>query len=578
MGAAFDIDSYIKKQDQPPSSAPKGFDINAYISQGADTRIKSTRLESAAQGALKGVSLGWNDEAEAALRAGGKALGDVASFKGLPNIVKDYKDFRTQVRARDELAKEDNPGSYMAGEVAGNIGSAFLPGVGQLGIAKAPGVLSKLVAAAKIGGVMGAGQSTADVAESPLNIGNLIEDTATGAATGAATQGVLSAGGKILSTVTPTSLAKKAANVFLNTPENVTGTYIQNPQGVLNAPKNFELANSIETKGLDPLKKLVLEGSAESRAVLDAEGKTVKGSTVSDIANAIGDRIEKRLAGINDDPERVAALKWIRNIASEYGPKPTGEMTISADGSAVPVLVDKIVDTNRLKDTVQTVGKSAKWDTGGGQFVTVDDGIRKEFRAELDQILKESPAYTEAMKQTASDTNLLKDVNQVASSPRGWANVFRRLETDKYGSGQLPAATLKALDERLGTDFVNQATLSNAREAFDKSITNGSRNVNFFSNWLKDVPILKHIAPLIGATVDKYGREITMKAVDGAVVLNQLYNSNNVKNFMSQAAPIIEAASKGDPAAIITFQFLEQTDPKAMQYIKNQEAMRRRSQ
>ncbi len=511
----------------------------------APKRPEKTMVESGLHGAAQGATMGYADELEGALKgAYDVTFGD----SKLGQIAERYRANRDTARGRYEKARQDNPGSYLAGEVAGGVGTAFLPGFGWANAVKGASTAAKIGTAAKVGAVAGLGQSTADITKGQL--GKAAEDTATGAAIGGVTQGVLSGIGAGLKHLTPTNAARKMSNVFLNTPEEITETYIKNPEGVLSAPKRFELAGQYDDV-IAKLKGEVQEGSQASRNILTQEAQTVKGAEIASILNSKADDIAARAEGIMDDPETLAAYKWLKDRAGMYAEK--GDADLS---------------TNRVKDILQSIDRSVDFETAPGKFGKIDDTVKKGVRSDVDYLLKgRSPAYAEQMKGVAEDTRLLNEASDIARTPQGLANVFRRLQTDQYGGGQVPREVLERLDKRMGTDILEQAKLSTAREAFDKSVTNGSRNVNFFSNLMKDVPVVKYAAPIVGGTVDKYGRKLTMGAVDTAVKLNKLYQSQGVQSFIEAAQPVIDAARKGNPSAILTFQMLSQSNPEALRYL-----------
>jgi hypothetical protein len=108
--------------------------------------------------------------------------------------------------------------------------------------------------------------------------------------------------------------------------------------------------------------------------------------------------------------------------------------------------------------------------------------------------------------------------------------------------------------------------MSNVREAFDKSITNGSMNVNKFSKLLEDVPYVRVIAPLVGATVDKYGRKTTMGAVDATIWLNRKLQEEGVQSYMNLVRPLMEKAAKGNIEASVTLQLLSKSNGIPLKY------------
>jgi hypothetical protein len=515
-------------------------------------------LQSGLMGAVDAGSLGFADEAAGLLKAGRQTLVGDKKFKDFKDT---YKSERDMVRASFEKAKADNPTAYTVGEVGGSIGTAFIPG---LGVAKGATAAKSALNAARYGAVAGLGTSSADLTEG--DIANAAEDVGAGALTGATTDLAFRGAGKALKAATPKNAAKKLANVVLNTPEEITDLYITNKKGVLEAPRRFELAREYEDV-LENLKKQVISGSKESRETLSKEGLKITKGEVQEIAKKLGDDLEKSFEGVYDDPQKVAALKYLRKFQEDWKATPAK----AADIAFGPPRSE--VSANRLKDTLQSIDRSTDFETAPGQFSRIDDNVKKELRANIDELLKgRSPAYKEQMKAVASDAELLNRGSEVAKSPQALSNVLRRVETDQYGAGQIPAETIRDVDARMGSSILERAKLSNAKEQFDKSVTNGSMNVNKFSNMVRDVPVLKYAGPLIGASVDKYGRKITMQAVDAAEAIERNWKQNpSVQSIKQQLKPITEFAKKGDPTAIVTFQILQEKNPELIKLLEQKE-------
>lgn len=532
------------------SSEPKSAAPWEKYKQGAPKPAANTALESGALGAAQGATFGFADELEGAARG----VYDRISGKS-EDIVKAYQEARDKARGRYEKARQDNPMSYMGGEIAGGVGTAFVPGMGWANAAKGAGLATKLGKAAASGAAIGLGQGTADLTKG--DVSGVLGDAAIGAGTGAATQGVLSAAGAGLRQLAPKNVAKKLSNVFLNTPEEITDVYINNPKGVLNAPRRIDVAENYQGL-LDKLKGEVSEGSQLSRKILRDEGQTVKGSELAKILSDKADELAARSEGVMDDPQTLAAYKWLRDTAEKYAP-------VKGEGA----IIDKKLTTNRVKDMLQSIDRNVDFETAPGKFGRIDDTVKKGIRGNVDELLKgRSPAYAEQMKQVSADTRLLGEAGDIAKSPQGLANVFRRLQTDQYGGGQAPRQVLEQFDKRMGSDILDQAKLSTAREAFDKSVTNGSRNVNMYKGMLENIPYVgKALGAIGGGTIDKYGRKATMGAVDFATWLNKVYQSEGAQSFVQGAQPLVDAARKGNPAAILTFQLLSQSNPQALRHL-----------
>lgn len=126
---------------------------------------KNTGKSSALRGAAQGATFGFADEISGAAEAlWEKAKGDPALFGRL------YEKYRDESRAEFKRAKEENPKSFLAGEVTGAIGTALVPGLGGASAAKLAG----------IGAATGLGNSEAEDVE------GIAIDTAIGGAAGLA--------------------------------------------------------------------------------------------------------------------------------------------------------------------------------------------------------------------------------------------------------------------------------------------------------------------------------------------------------------------------------------------------------
>lgn len=142
-------------------------------------------LESAGMGAVQGATLDFGDE----IYGGLAAAKDVAfGPTELKNFLDKYKEERDIARAEFKQAEEENPASYMAGDIAGGIAPALISGGATAGAAATKvGVKEAAKQAAKVGAKYGAGvglgRSEAELTEGEL--GSAAIDTGLGAAGGA---------------------------------------------------------------------------------------------------------------------------------------------------------------------------------------------------------------------------------------------------------------------------------------------------------------------------------------------------------------------------------------------------------
>jgi hypothetical protein len=132
------------------------------------------RDESAARGGLQGVTMGWGDEAAAAIAAALPFTDREAAYGD--TIGERYQSAREFYRGKNAAAEQANPGTYLAGQVAG----ASAPTL--LGAAPALGTKAALALAAGQGAAQGAGYSERE------DIG-LLGDTALGTGLGLAGYG-----------------------------------------------------------------------------------------------------------------------------------------------------------------------------------------------------------------------------------------------------------------------------------------------------------------------------------------------------------------------------------------------------
>lgn len=161
----------------------------------------------AALGASQGLSFGFGDEIAGAAKAGYDTVFGEDKFSDLPDT---YRRERDVERQRLSKAEKDQPGAYLGGNIAGSVGSAFIPGVGQAMLpVKGASLGANLLRAGAAGAVTGLGASQADLTKG--EVGKATEDTFIGGLTGAGTAGAFNAAGKVASKFTPEMLKKMAA-------------------------------------------------------------------------------------------------------------------------------------------------------------------------------------------------------------------------------------------------------------------------------------------------------------------------------------------------------------------------------
>lgn len=542
------------------------------------------------RGAAQGASFGFADE----FTAGVGGLADFVQAKlgqrGDISLSDAYKTRRDTIRKADAKAEQYNKGAYIAGSLGGALTSAFVPGLGALNAAKGAS-LGTIAGKGAISGALagtGAAKNLVDVPKEGLK----------GAAIGAAAGPALVGAGKVASAVIQKLAPAKVASVLLNVPEEAVKRYIKSPEAVNKARTRAEIVEKSFLPKLAGLKDEVAGGSQASRDILDAEGKTIKGSDLADIFDAKAQAIYKRAEGVFDDPQIAAAYNWLRATAQKFRPKVSQQYTddlaavLKRDGFPEEELasmrdeVERHLSTNRVKDTVQSLQRRTDYETAPGQMSRVDDRIRKDVAAQVNARLKDtSPAYTKQMETVAADTRTLKGVADLAKTPQGFDALLKRTQR---GTAPHQLDALKAFDKRTGGGLLEELENSATKEALNRGAMNGSRNVNLYGatgdavgeaiGGLPGKFIGRTIGLLQGATVDKYGPKMAKTIVDSAARMEKLLSSSQgAKELGKYAKPLMEAARKGNQALAAAHAYFVANDATYRQILVEENAMRRRA-
>lgn len=159
----------------------KGLEPEDAIAKARETIAarKPSKTESAVRGFAQGGSFGFGDELAGAMGAAAGTLGILDNKEGL-SVGDQYRQYRDEARLADKESEDANPGSYVAGQLAGGVATApILPG----GAASALGRAA--LTGAGYGAVSGVGASSADLTRG--DTGGALRDAAIGATVGAAT-------------------------------------------------------------------------------------------------------------------------------------------------------------------------------------------------------------------------------------------------------------------------------------------------------------------------------------------------------------------------------------------------------
>lgn len=275
----------LKKYGVSTSQSPKSSVLEKYgvvlNKSEKPTEQNISEIESGLRGAGQGLTFGLSDEAIAGI----KALANPLDYSN------EYSKLVELERAKNKAAQEANPGSYMAGEIGGGVGSAFIPGVGA---AKGATALARIGRALGQGALSGYGYGEGKDTTSK------IKDIGTGAGFGLA-------GGVVGETVLPLaskasrSIAEKLGVIHLR-PDPSTSRYL-GKEGLKSAS-----GAAIDSGDIKFLRKIdtTLEGlkGSSKKAGEELEGVIAKSGAKVD-PRVISQRIESEV--VNPLSENIAS-------------------------------------------------------------------------------------------------------------------------------------------------------------------------------------------------------------------------------------------------------------------------------
>jgi len=378
---AFNPDKYLAKK------SGSEFDPDAYLaSKSGQNDSDASPLQSAAEGAVEGLTAGL------APVLGGISLTALDTLSGVikpQDILERYRQYRDSDKAKSEALKEQNPKSFLGGEVVGTILPALLTG-------GASSVSSAAEAGAKYGAAQALGSTPADISKGEIVPAAL--DVGTGAAGGAL---LGAAGEKLLGALskTPGMLNKYAAKKAVSA--------IGSTKGQL---KNLIKEDKLIPQGEELLKSGIVSPFRGTEGMLDKAEQTVEssGKEIGDILSKIDN------VSINENPELkqqffnpqsvVNSIKELQQgftkngrilptFESEYNKLDKAVATIEAFGSE-PI---SFKEANELKSLIS---KTAYGDQG-----KLEDKLMGQVRGIINDNIEQA---ADKVAQASGDTDLLK--------------------------------------------------------------------------------------------------------------------------------------------------------------------------
>lgn len=473
MSKEFDPDKYLI-EDQ--------FDPDSYLSEGQDAieKQETGALEAGLRGTAQGATFGFADELTGAGEAVYEALTGEDQIK---DIIENYQKYRDESREEYKKAEEDQGAAFLAGELAGGIGTslltggAALPSVGRTaakqalkagatkGAAKLAAGKALASQAAKQGAAMGAaygaGESEADLTEGELK--DFTKDVALSTGLGAVMGGIsptvskgLEKGARLVGKGA-SKLSKEALRRTADVDEDIFKRVTKNPKQVREADDIIKSPEQLANEGNRVLNEAI-ELSQSAKEQLSDDIKYAKSFLASTFKNVLdelnpADRQSRRqLLNLKDD---------ILNIKLK-----NKEMLSDKDLQEILDDIYEIAYTGLKKDAADSTKKA----------------IRKVGN-QISQTLKEdNPAYKNFMAESEKRFKFVTDLSDMYGMNRAGIDA-----TEDFVEGSALKFTQKLDFPKRKTD----TAITNLKKVID---TNKVDDKNFIENAVKNGFISKDFA------------------------------------------------------------------------------------
>lgn len=188
---------------------------------------------------------------------------------------------------------------------------------------------------------------------------------------------------------------------------------------------------------------------------------------------------------------------------------------------------------------------------------TSRDKALMTIRQKYDDLLKNSPEYSDVMSGLSSKASALDDVASQLKSHKSADNFLGRLSKNKDPRG---ADALANLDENMGTAYSKEVKDAGVKDFFTRENSRGTRNtivagsVGALAGSVLGVPpwIAGPAAATAGPVVDKFGRQIYQ---------NLLRAQAQHPEIMAQYVKVLNTAAQSGPASLIATHQLLKKDP-----------------
>lgn len=537
-----------------PSSAPKVIsdsEMAALEQTASEGPISKT--ESGLRGAAQGATFGFADEIQ------GGALGALEAFKsgGATSFREAYEQQRDAARAKYTAAQQENPLSYMGGQLAGGIaGSALTPGAGVLGIAgkaasaiggtgKAANIARGIVQAGGAGAISGgataAGESTAK------DLGGIASDVGGGAGAGAAFGGVLGGGARLLpgvrgsisneffaKRVLPTTVgtdAAKTAEKYLKSPEARNQIVKLASKDTVSAIKD-EVKNSIQ-RDVESFKRAAGE---TGQALLDSVEDKMGGQL-----NKLREAVAKTYAPAIEklDPKRTPAVQSVlAEIDDVFSGKARRAMAELGEGAESGTVAVKEGNAQSMKD-VRDIVKQALY-KGGNPREGIKDGLNstevkilRSLDAQTQKLFKEIPEakLADELYSKASDYTAIAQQKLFKKGAAGGKQISNAA-VESFVLGKGTAGKVEDMDRLLDfrksfVDALGKAT-GKVPEGVPEGALKTAREIMDFNRLGQGEGTGRVLAPLLAMVTNPKLAPFAMAAYNPRMYLKALAQADNL--------------------------------------------------
>jgi hypothetical protein len=481
-----------------------------------------SELESLARGAAQGATLGFADELTGALETGYDTLTGQADIM---DLAAEYQRNRDESRAAYQDAETTNPMSYMSGNVAGGVATAFIPG---LNVAKGTTLVASAGKAALAGGIAGFGTSDADLTEGEYGQAalDIAQGSALGGLMGAAGHGGAKLIDKGIQKAQDIKLGDKAFDALKGTARRAArmskdqaDAFVLDPKGVQSIAEMLE-----DSSRLPELQDQAAKAIETTRRTLKAKGL----GKASELREALSDKTvkvnPKELYGIDPEIDEIVRYFESRKV---YTPEQHVTKGYGLDESLD--LVE--LPANEANQIKRILRDKAKYRAG---TITdpVQDALKEGFARKASRLrgsIEEAGGdFVKAMNKEMQETILVQ-------------------EGLRKGQKNSPIAfTSTQSPDRL-------ATIARAEKA-------GAKGIIDFGNKLGAAKSIasNDVDDALSRQAQKFAGRTALIGIDK---LNQLV-SRAPQSFGRYASTLTNAAQRGNHAVAATHFILSQQDPE----------------